>query len=214
MKPKQPAPRAMHEDKAEIVALIGIDGSGKSTLSHRLTAWIAGRNAAAVCRKTVSGRSQLDKLAQRLGSRDLSGAVGADGALMMQVAVVWRNLRDARPLVRTPRQFAVMDRYTHCHLALTRMLAPQREPFVRALFAKFRAPDVCIFVDTPPQVAFARLDGRGDASNTLEFLTAFDRAYRSLPEAADYLPISGTGTPDDLLDQACAHLRARYAALA
>jgi dTMP kinase len=206
--------REIHQDRAEIIALIGIDGSGKSTLSHRLTAWIASRGLASTCRKTVSGRSQLDKLAQRMGSRDLSGVVGPDAALMMQVAVVWRNLRDARPLVRTPRSFAVMDRYTYCHLAITRMYAPQREPFVRTLFAKFRAPDVCIFVDTPPEIAFARLDARGDASNTLEFLTAFDRAYRDLPEAENYVRIDGSGTPDELLAQTCEKLAARYSALA
>lgn len=205
---------AMHEDQAEIIALIGIDGSGKSTLSHRLAAWIASRGMAVTCRKTVSGRSQLDKLAQRMGSRDLSGVVGKDAALMMQVAVVWRNLRDARPLVRTPRSFAVMDRYTHCHLALTRMYAPEREAFVRNLFAKFRVPDVCLFVDTPPAVAFARLDARGDASNTLEFLSAFDQAYRGLPEAEHYVRIDGSGTPDELLGQASSHLAQRYPALA
>jgi dTMP kinase len=206
--------REIHGDKAEIIALIGIDGSGKSTLSHRLADWIASRGAAATCRKTVSGRSQLDKLAQRLGSRELSEVVGSDAALMMQAAVVWRNLRDARPLVRTPQHFAVMDRYTHCHLALTRIFAPEREPFVRALFAKFRAPDVCLFVDTPPEVAFARLSARGDASNTLEFLTAFDRAYGGLPEAVDYVRIDGSATPDDVFAQACDKLSARYSALA
>jgi dTMP kinase len=206
--------REIHHDRAEIIALVGIDGSGKSTLSHRLAEWIAGRGMAVSRHKTVSGRSQLDKLAQRMGSRELSGVVGTDAALMMQVAVVWRNLRDARPLVRTPGTFAVMDRYTLCHLALTRMYAPQREPFVRTLFGKFRAPDVCFFVDTPPEVAYARLDARGDASNTLEFLDAFDRAYRSLPEAGSYQRIDGTGTPDELLDQACSALATRYAALA
>lgn len=205
--------RHIHPDRAEIIALIGIDGSGKSTLSHRLADWIAGRGITVTRHKTVSGRSQLDKLAQRMGSRELSGVVGPDAALMMQVAVVWRNLRDARPLVRTPHSFAVMDRYTHCHLALTRLYAPEREPFVRTLFDKFRPPDVCFFVDTPPQVAFGRLDARGDASNTLEFLVAFDRAYRELPEAESYVRIDGTGTPDELFDQACSHLNAHYAAL-
>jgi dTMP kinase len=203
----------MHPDRAEIIALIGIDGSGKSTLSHRLTAWIASRGMPAACRKTVSGRSQFDKLAQRMGSRDLSGVVGPDASLMMQVAVVWRNLRDARPLVRTPHAFAVLDRYTHCHLALTRMYAPEREPFVRTLFAKFRAPDVCFFVDTPPDVAFGRLDARGDSSNTLEFLTAFDHAYRTLPEAETYVRVDGSATPDAVLAEACAHLSRRYPVL-
>lgn len=205
--------REIHEDRAEIIVLVGIDGSGKSTLARRLPEWIVSRGAAASSRKTVSGRSQLDKLAQRLGSRELSEVVGSDAALMMLVAVVWRNLRDARPLVRTSRSFAVMDRYTHCHLALTRIFAPEREPFVRTLFAKFRAPDVCLFVDTPPEVAFARLSAHGDGSNTLEFLTAFDRAYRSLPEADDYVRIDGTATPDDVFAQACDKLAARYSVL-
>lgn len=206
--------RDIREDRAEIVAFIGIDGSGKSTLSDRVADWVSGRGLAATRRKTVSGRSQLDRLAQRLGSPDLSGIVGKDAALMMQVAIVWRNLRDARPLVRTPRSFAVMDRYTHCHLALTRMFAPEREAFVRTLFAKFRAPDVCFFVQVPPEVAFARLGAREDASNSLEFLSAFDQAYRSLPEAGSYVVIDGTRTPDEVLAQTCEHLRRYYAALA
>lgn len=188
------------EKRAEIIALLGIDGSGKSTLARRVADWIAARGLAATCRKTVSGRSQLDKLAQRLGSDDLAGVVGNDAALMMQIAIVWRNLRDARPLVRTPHCFAVMDRYTDCHLAMTRMYAPEREPFVRDLFAKFRAPDVRLYVDTPPAIAHARLRARGDASNTLAFLTAFDAAYRTLPEWSDYVTIDGTGTPDEVFD--------------
>lgn len=200
----------LHDDRAEVIALIGIDGSGKTTLAHRIVERIAARGIAAAYRKTESGRSGLDRTVQRLGYADLPDLVGADTGILMEAAIGSRSLREARPLLRVPRSFVVFDRYAHCHYALSHLFAPNTEPVVRALFARFPDPDMVFFLATPPALRAERVDTRGGNPKTLAFLEGFDQAYRGLPEAANCVVLDGTGSPDAILEEAWARLARRY----
>lgn len=205
---------AMNDERAEVIAFIGTDGCGKSTVAEKVAGWIAARGQTATLHKVSSGRSQLDKFARTEGCKDLVSLVGGDVALMMQVGIFWKSMRDARPLVRTPRSFALFDRYTWCYLALARMHAPERDALVRGLFVKFRAPAITFFMDVPPGIAHARLQARGSSPDSIEFLTAFDAAYRALPEFESFVLIDGTRTPDETIAAVCAELSRRYVVLA
>lgn len=205
--------RELHDKRAEVIALLGIDGSGKTTLAHRLVERIGARGIAAAYRKTESGRSGLDRTAQGLGYADLAALAGADPAILMEAAIGWRSLREAKALLRAPRSFVVFDRYAHCHYALSRMFAPASEPIVRGLFAKFPDPDIVFFIATPPALGAARVDTRGGNPKTLAFLEGFEQAYRALPEAARYVVLDGTASPDAILEEAWTLLAQRYPAL-
>lgn len=203
----------LHDQRAEVIAFVGIDGSGKTTVAQRLAAWIGPCGVPAAYLKTASGRSGLDRAAQQAGAADLAGWVGAESALLMEAAIGWRSLREAKALLRRGRSIVVADRWAHCHLALTRLHAPAVEPVVRALFARFGRPALTFFVATPPALGAARVEARGGNAKTLAFLEAFDHAYRALPEAAEYVELDGSATPDAVFEQARAAVAARYPAL-
>jgi dTMP kinase len=176
--------------RADVVALVGIDGSGKTSQARLLADWLTGLGERATYVKTESGRSGLDRASRRAGAGSLADLVGADGAALMFAALGWRSIRSATAL-REPG-YVVMDRYVHCHYAMTRIVCPDREPAVRALFAKFPDPELTVYVQIDPQLALSRLAERGSTVHTAESLTAFDRAYRDLPEATGYLVVDGS----------------------
>jgi dTMP kinase len=183
-------PRVTDDGKrANVVALVGIDGSGKTSQARLLADWLTGLGEQASYVKTESGRSGLDRASRRAGAGSLADLVGADEAGLMFAALGWRSIRSATAL-REPG-YVVMDRYVHCHYAMTRIVCPDREPAVRQLFAKFPDAKLTVYVQIEPQLALSRLAERGSTVHTAASLTAFDRAYRDLPEAADYVVVDG-----------------------
>jgi dTMP kinase len=199
---------AAETGRASLVALVGIDGSGKTTQARLLADWLTSLGERATYVKTESGRSGLDRASRRAGVGSLADLVGADEAGLMFAALGWRSIRAAAPL-REPG-YVVMDRYVHCHYAMTRILCPDREPAVRRLFAKFPAPGLTVFVQLDPQLALARLADRGSTVHTAQSLSAFDRAYRDLPEAADYVLVDGCGDLDVVQDDLRRAVRERF----
>ncbi len=197
-----------HGKRANLVALVGIDGSGKTSQARLLADWLTGLGEQATYVKTESGRSGLDRASRRTGAGGLADLVGADEAGLMFAALGWRSIRSATAL-REPG-YVVMDCYAHCHDAMTRIVCPDREPAVRRLFAKFPVPGLTVYVAIDPQLALSRLAERGSTVHTAESLTAFDGAYRDLPEAADYVVVDGSRDLDTVQADLRHALRERF----
>ncbi|MGX9898843.1 hypothetical protein ACW0JT_01340 [Arthrobacter sp. SA17] len=60
-------------------------------------------------------------------------------------------------------------------------------------------PDMVIHLVVDPKQALLRVLARGTDTESLEELSGFDAAYRSLPEYEDFLKIDASGTPDEVL---------------
>jgi dTMP kinase len=181
-----------------IVALIGIDGSGKSTQARRLAAWLTTQGYPAEYRQNASGRHWFGQLAHRLGRRDALDLLGP--RLLMAVETVLRWLAIARSLRRARRTgtIAVMDRYGYCQDASVRAHRGRPSRLVRALFRVFPTPTVTLWLALPPGEALRRVEVRGTDREEPGYLAAFDAGYRALPEAPGFIMVDAAGTPDEV----------------
>jgi dTMP kinase len=199
----------LSKNHALTLAFCGIDGSGKTSLAESVRAWIGGQGVQAVLHKARTGRSGLE----RLGHGDVTAIAGGEGAVLMMTAIAWQSIRDAKEARRKSGSVLIFDRYTPCLLALCRHFAPEAEDKVRTFVDTLPKTDITIYVDTSPETAAQRLALRGGGAKPLAFLKGFDLAYRSLPEAADFIYVDGSRAPDKVLENVCDLLNPHVAAL-
>ncbi|MBU2669539.1 thymidylate kinase [Actinoplanes bogorensis] len=183
-----------------MIALVGIDGSGKTTQAHRLADELRAEGLDASYRRNAGGRHWFGVLARRLGRADGDALLGRRGMLLVEAVLRW--LAILRTVLR--RAFAgglvVMDRYAFCQYASLRARGakPGAERFARLAYRLFPRPDVTFFLDVTPDVAHDRIEARGYDSETMDYLNAARAAYCSLPEARDFVVIDANGTPDEV----------------
>lgn len=193
----------MSKKHALTIAFCGIDGSGKTTLAERIVAWLNGLQIPASLYKAKTGRSGIEKL----GQGDLTAVVGGEGAIFMMTGIAWQSIRDSKQARRRAGSVLIYDRYTPCLLALCQLYAPDAEHKVRAVVNLLPETDLTLYVAAIPEIAAERLAQRAGGAKTLEFLRAFDQAYQSLPEAAAFAVVDGSGTPDEVFAATCALLQ-------
>jgi dTMP kinase len=200
------------------VALIGIDGSGKTTQARRLAAELTAAGYPATYHQNAGGRRWFGRLAARFGKADQAGHADAEALLgrrlMLLIESVLRWLAIFRALLRrsSAGDIAVMDRYAACQYASIRARgrrATAGERTARLAYRLLPAPDVTFFLSVRPAVAYHRVEERGYDHETIEYLAAADAAYRSLPEYAGVVVIDANGTPDEVNAKIHAHLGLR-----
>ncbi|GAA1038493.1 hypothetical protein GCM10009557_54620 [Virgisporangium ochraceum] len=190
-----------------VVAIVGVDGAGKTTQAHLLAAWLAAAGYSADYWQNAGGRRWFGRLAQFFGRPDAQALLGVGGMLFVESVLRW--LAIARALVRSRfrRHIAVMDRYSWCQYASIRAHASmaatvpspdgpsRRERRARRLYGLFREPDLTVFLAVPPGRAWTRVEERGTDHEDLGYLAAADAAYRSLPEADRFVVIDADRDP-------------------
>lgn len=192
------------------IALIGIDGSGKTTQARRLAEVLSRSGVPATYHQNAGGRRWFGRLAERFGREDAQDLLGR--RLMLLVESVLRWLAIARALLRRLRagDVAVMDRYAACQYASLRARGrgPWGERLARAAYALFPRPDVTFLLAVRPEIAWDRVETRGYDHEDLGYLRAADAAYRGLPERARVVVIDANGTLDQVAAEILGHLAA------
>jgi dTMP kinase len=184
-----------NEPVVRIVAIIGIDGAGKTTQAQLLAGWLGAHGHPADYWQNAGGRRWFSRLARHLGRRDAQGLLSVRGMLFVESVLRW--LAIARALIRSQlrRRIAVMDRYSWCQYASIRAHRGRRERLARRLYRAFPAPDLTCFLAVPPGTAYARIEARGTDHESLDYLAAADLAYRTLPEAGSFVVIDASRDP-------------------
>ncbi|MEU4419385.1 AAA family ATPase [Actinoplanes sp. NPDC024001] len=194
------------------IALVGADGSGKTTQAHRLAAELAAAGLPAVYRRNAGGRHWVGRVAGLFGREDAEQLVGRRAMLCIESVLRW--LAIARTLLRRAlwRDIAVMDRYAVCQYASLRARGarPAAERRARLAYRLFPRPDVTILLAVDPEVAHERIERRGYDHESMDYLRAAVKAYESLPEYPTFVVVDANGTPD----QVSAAIRAALAGLA
>jgi dTMP kinase len=182
------------------IALVGIDGSGKTTQAHRLADELAASGLPAVYRRNAGGRHWIGKVAVRLGRSDAEDLIGRRAMLFVESVLRW--LAILRTLLRRALTggIVVMDRYAVCQYASLRARGarPGAERRARLAYRLFPKPDVTFLLAVDPAVAQQRIDARGYDHETMTYLDAAAAAYRSLPEYPTFVVIDANGTPDEV----------------
>lgn len=181
-----------------IIALVGIDGAGKTTHAKALVDWLSSCGIAATYYANPGGRLFLGRVARRLGRADAVGLLGRTGFVAIEALFRWLNIARAIIGSRLSGRVAVMDRYSYCQYAMMRVRADQGEPVARALYSVFPRPDVVCFLAVAPGRAHRRVELRGTDSEELSYLSAADAAYRSLPESASFTVVNADGPPESV----------------
>ncbi|MFC4146943.1 dTMP kinase [Micromonospora mangrovi] len=189
------------------VALIGIDGSGKTTQAHRLAEALTAAGRPATYHRNASGRRWLGRLAQRLGRPDPQRLVGRNGVLAVESVLRWLAIAAALLTCLVTGRTAVMDRYSACQYASIRVHGGQRwERLARAGYRIFPAPQVTFLLTVDPAEAYRRIEQRGTDHESMGWLTAADTAYRTLPEYAGFVVVDAGGSPEEVSRRIRAHL--------
>ena len=191
-----------------VIALVGIDGSGKTTQAHRLAAALTAAGVPATYWQNAGGRRWFSRLARHLGQRDAQRLLGRAGLLAVESILRW--LAIARALLRSALtgRVAVMDRYAVCQYASIRAHGGRRaaERLARVAYGVFPAPAVTFLLAVEPGTAYQRIEVRGTDHESLEFLAGAAAAYRGLPEHDTFVTVDAGGTPDSVTAAIRAHL--------
>jgi dTMP kinase len=187
--------------QARTIALVGIDGSGKTTQAHRLADALAAEGLRAAYRRNAGGRRWFGRLAARLNrGDDAEDLIGRRAMLFVESVLRW--LAILRTLLRRAftGEITVMDRYAVCQYASLRARAarPAAERRARLAYRLFPRPDVTFLLAVDPQTAHDRIEARGYDHETTDYLSASAAAYRSLPEHPSFVVIDANGTPDEV----------------
>lgn len=200
--------------RLRIVALIGIDGSGKTTQAHRLADALTAAGVPATYWQNAGGRRWFGRLARKLGRRDAQRLLGRDGMLFAESALRWLAIARALLRSRLRSRVAVMDRYAVCQYASIRAHGGGRrwEGLARLLYRVFPKPDVTFLLAVEPGEAYQRIEVRGTDHESIDYLAAGAAAYRSLPESPGFLVIDANRGPDEVTRAIWAALRERLPA--
>lgn len=184
--------------RPRVIALIGIDGAGKTTQAEWLAAALSENGIRATYHLNAGGRHWFGRIAQRFGRPDAESILGSRGLILMETVLRWLAIARALLLSRLHGSVAVMDRYSYCQYAEIIARGGRFERLARWLFGLFPRPDWVFFLAVTPTVAAARIERRATDSEDLDYLVRFDAAYRGLPEAASFEIVDADRSPETI----------------
>lgn len=189
-----------------LVALEGIDGSGKSTLIRRLASRLRRRGYSVRLRREPS-HPELGKRAERAAATDpWTGAV----YFTLDRWVALPGLRADLPrfdILLTDRSFYSTLAYQGSRLSI----ASRRriEGWTDTVTVR---PDLVIWIRLPPSEAIRRLKARSSKRAPLEEarrLREVDRAYERLAKRYRFVRLDGQGPLEETLDRALTAIEER-----
>lgn len=191
------------EAMPHIIALIGMDGVGKTTQARLLVEWLGSQAVVTAYCRNAGGRRWFGRVAVCFGREDAVDLLGTRGMLLVEAVLRWLAIAKAltwsslRGLL-SGDSVVVMDRYSFCQYASIRAHRGRRERVARLLYGVFPKPTVTCYLKVPPEQAFDRIEDRGTDHEDLHYLTTVDRAYEDLPEARTFAVIDATGPIEDV----------------
>jgi dTMP kinase len=183
------------------VAFAGLDGAGKTSQARLLGKWLEDQGfkvATSAAEGPAFVSKVLEDVSRYLGTDDLSEYITDDSACLLRGVGRYREWSHSLFPVLESADFGVTDRYVPCYYASVRARDAGAEPALRAIFHGLQKPAITIFLDVPPGEAYQRIQRRGADLEKIEFLTAYERAYRSLPEFEDFSVVDGVGSVEEV----------------
>lgn len=182
--------------RSPIIAVVGVDGAGKSTQAGRLAAELRAQGRRARSFENPGGRPFVNGIAERLGRADGRALLGPVPIVVIETTIRFVAILRGLLWARVTGGVAVMDRYTVCQYAMIRDRGDRGERFARAVLGRFPPPDLTCVLMLPADVAQVRVEERGKDHEELGHLLRFAQAYRSLPEWPTFHVVDASGGID------------------
>lgn len=131
-----------------IIALVGIDGSGKTTQARRLAVALRAAGVPATHWRNAGGRRFLGQVARLVGREDALHLLGLRGLLVAESLLRWLAIARALLQSKVTGHAAIMDRYAVCQYASIRAHAVPDAGMREA-----GPPDAAVLAPGPPQAA-------------------------------------------------------------
>ncbi len=178
------------------LSIDGLDGSGKSTVSHELADMLENRGRS-VAVMEHPGEGFLGRTCKRLLlKKGLPAALFAAAFLSTEMFLGSFRIRKAEGDI-------IAVRYT-----LSAFYLPS--PVYRIVYKSYSAfmprPDVMFFVDVDPRTAMDRVSSRGDDLEMFENRESMEEIRRRILSEKDAIVIDGSGTPEETAAKMMAHL--------
>lgn len=171
----------------QIVVLLGIDGSGKTTAATALAAAAREAGVPAIVLRNRSGRRWLARASARCG---------------LEVPVRWADrfetsVRILNVLVSQARAWrreglVIVDRHLVCQLVLRRGRGLPAGRWLPRLACRVLRPYTVVVLDVPAEIAQQRILRRGEDDESLDYLLAARTAYLELASAWGWSVVDAT----------------------
>lgn len=186
-----------------LIALEGIDGSGKSTQAHRLVEDLRARGVDAVSFREPGDSEPGDHI-RRLFEEGRSVSPEEEMRLFLEDRRI--DVRDnIEPALRAGR-VVVMDRYYFSSMAYQGALGLDPDEIRAANEAVAPRPDLTLVLDVPPGTGLERIHARRDVPNSFEgrdYLAEVRRLFLSFCEGddGDVERVSAAGSADEVAER-------------
>jgi dTMP kinase len=155
-----------------LVAIEGIDGTGKSTVAATLAQWCGERGLACVFSKEPTSLSYGQKLRESMNTGRLSIEEELELFRLDRKEHVERSIGPALK----ENAIVILDRYYWSNAAYQGARGVDYEQIIASNEAIAPVPDLILFMDIDVKESIGRIHGRGDAPNDFEGLDSLQKA--------------------------------------
>lgn len=171
------------------IAIVGVDGAGKTTQVHKLKEWLEAKGTVSVCKAQSLNRALVEEM--QMEYKRFKEVLSVAMALDLAHTVKLDDPGSA---------YMIWDRYTYCVQAyfVAESIYNSSAQFILDQLPK---PDLTIWIDSDPGVAAQRVLIRGQAKllENEPFLKKVRQAYcEILRDEPNVIPVNGNLTPEEV----------------
>lgn len=184
--------------QGRLIAIIGLDGAGKTTQVGLLRSWLMALGYAVhspVNESLQALRTHLDHVAERRDCQDAAELFGSEDLQLMMWAIKLNGLMKMAEAPTTDDCFTVTDRYSYCFLAAERCLSLSNGDKLRALFDELPTPNLTIYLSVSPGEATRRVLQRGEKEPRAQFVQCHKNEYDQLADSLGFAIVDGEVPP-------------------
>ncbi|MBM7616213.1 dTMP kinase [Alkaliphilus hydrothermalis] len=186
--------------KGVLIAIIGLDGAGKTTQAGLLCKWLEDAGNAAFDVPSIPSFADwiFDTISLRKGYKkamDLFPPTIVDFAVAIDKV---RSLSIYTEKMASQGAIIISQRYTYCKIATAMQCGVEHIDLLKEIYSWVPKPDLTFFMDLPVDIALDRVMKRGVDEETYEGLGGFKACYEALPEYKEFIQIDANRSVEEI----------------